>query len=88
MSIIVDSIAIHNLDQTFKPYYDFKNQYKELYDSYKNEYKENRCCHYCDVPIYRRCFAEGEITVSFQNGVLTNMRLFLMNTQVYLPKVV
>lgn len=40
MSIIVDSIAIHNLDQTFKPYYDFKNQCKELYDSYKDEYKE------------------------------------------------
>ncbi len=40
MSIIVDSIAIHNLNQTFKPYYDFKNQCKELYDSYKDEYKK------------------------------------------------
>lgn len=39
VSIIVDSIAIHNLDQTFKPYYDFKDECKKLYDSYKDEYK-------------------------------------------------
>lgn len=40
VSIIVDSIALHNLDQTFKPYYDFMDQCKNLYDSYQDEYKK------------------------------------------------
>ncbi len=39
-SIVVNSIALHNLEQTFKPYYDFKDECKKLYDSYKDEYKK------------------------------------------------
>lgn len=40
VSIVVDSIAIHNLDQTFKPYYDFMYECKNLYDNYKDDYKK------------------------------------------------
>lgn len=39
-SIVMDSIALHNLEQTFKPYYDFKDECKKLYDSYKDEFKK------------------------------------------------
>lgn len=39
-SIVMDSIAIHNIDKTFEPYYAFKDECRDLFDKYKDEYKK------------------------------------------------
>lgn len=38
VTIVLDSIAIQNIDNTFKPYYDYKIECKRIIDQYKCEY--------------------------------------------------
>ncbi|MGY5832145.1 hypothetical protein ACXHQJ_19085 [Vibrio vulnificus] len=40
-SIVFDSMALSNIDKTFKPYYDYKDECVVLITNYKHEYKKN-----------------------------------------------
>lgn len=41
ISIVFDAIALANIDETFKPYYDFKDECVKLLDQYRVEYLKN-----------------------------------------------
>lgn len=39
-SIVMDSIAIHNIDKTFEPYYQYENECKKILDEYKTGFDD------------------------------------------------
>lgn len=41
LSVVFEAIALANIDETFKPYYDFKDECVKLLDEYKIEYEKN-----------------------------------------------